>query len=299
MCIGSDVTKEANDYAPTFYPGLHPVLYHYCSTATFLSIIQRKCLWLSDVNTMNDFGEVHWAYDRFIEAANLVLAEVGQDFLDKVDLAISTTQLRILPMLCAFSTDGDVLSQWRAYADDGAGVAVGFNASKVASLAVRIAPIEYASERQVHHFRTWLLATHEVHQELPERERQTFLFEMCSRFATDMALYKNPAFSEEQEVRIIRGVVVKADDNDQWELVDQGGSGERNSKKKLPVMFRAARNGGVVSYIEVPLNGLGPNAISEVIVGPKSPNNGREISMALNSAGFPNVNIRRSMATYR
>ncbi|MDR6816277.1 hypothetical protein J2X76_001431 [Neorhizobium sp. 2083] len=291
--------SNALAYAPTLNLQQHPILYHYCSTSTLLSIIQRKCLWLSDVNTMNDFGEVHWAYDRFIEAANTVLDQVGRDFVELVDEIISTSQLRLLPTLCAFSTDGDVLSQWRAYADDGAGVAIGFDAKKIASLSIRIAPIEYSREKQVEHFCTWLLAAHEVYGTLPEKEKRKFLFEMGTYFSMDMTFYKNPAFSEEKEVRIMRALNVKVSESGQWTLEDGGGSGEKVSKKKLPVLFRAARNGGVVSYVELPLGGLGAEVITDIVVGPKSPNGGNEISMALNAAGFRNVAIRPSTATYR
>lgn len=287
------------EYFPTLDADQHPTLYHYCSTSTFLSIIQRKCLWLSDVNTMNDFGEVNWAYDRFIEAANAVLDQVGREFVELVDEIISTSQLRLLPMLCAFSTDGDVLSQWRAYADDGSGVAIGFDAKKVGTLSIRIAPIEYSREKQVEHFRTWLLAAHELHTALPEKEKKKFLFEMGTLLSVDMAFYKNPAFSEEKEVRILRALDARINEQGQWTLTDNGGSGERVSRKKLPVHFRAARNGGVVSYVELPLSGLGAEAITEIVVGPKSPNSGNEISMALNAAGFRNVRIRQSTATYR
>ena len=32
-----------------------------------------------------------------------------------------------IPFICCFSKDGDLLSQWRAYANDGIGVSIGFN----------------------------------------------------------------------------------------------------------------------------------------------------------------------------
>ena len=280
------LTRDAQEYAPTLDTEQHPVLYHYCSTSTFLSVIQRKCLWLSDVNTMNDFGEMHWSYDRFIEAANAVMDRVGREFVELVDEVISTSQLRLLPSLCAFSTDGDVLSQWRAYADDGAGVAIGFNAKKMATLSIRIAPVEYSQEKQVEHFCTWLLATHEVYGTLPEKEKKEFIFKVGTFFSLDRAFYKNPAFSEEKEVRILRALNPGLDDDGQWTLTDNGGSGETGSRKKLEVQFRAARNGGVVSYVELPLGGLGAEAITEIVIGPRSHNNGNEVSMALSAAGF-------------
>ena len=270
---------------PKFEPSNHPTIYHYCSTSTFLSIIDRRCLWLSDLNTMNDYGEMHWSYDMFIAAVNMVIDVIGEDFIQEVDKIVSESQTRILPMLCAFSTDGDVLSQWRAYAEDGAGLAIGFRSKMILDLSARTEAIEYSREKQIEHFRSWLIATHDLYRRMPEIERATLLFKECASMSTDMAFFKNPAFAEEKEVRTLRAIVVGQDTNG-WHLRDEGGSGDRISRKKLPIKFRAARNGGLVSYIELPLSGLGNELIPEVVIGPKSPNNGREISMALNAAGF-------------
>lgn len=286
------------DYAPTFRPDKHPVLYHYCSTNTFLNIIQRRCLWLSDVNTMNDYGEMHWSYRLFVEAANTVLKTVGTDFVEEVDDVVHNAQTRLLPMLGAFSTDGDVLSQWRAYAEDGSGVAIGFNSKQIANLSIRIASIEYSRDKQIAHFSAWLLAIHALYKNMPEAKRRDFLFNEGTQLSMDMAFFKNPSFAEEKEVRILRSVVVNQDDNS-WGLRDSGGNGERISGKKLPVLYRAAKNGGVVSYMEIPLKGLGNDLITEIVVGPKSPNNGIEISMALNAAGFTGHTVRKSLSTYR
>ncbi len=281
-----------------FEPEKDPILYHYCSTETFLSIISRKCVWMSDINTMNDFGEVHWAYDQFVKAANVVIDRVGKEFLDAVDEIVHSAQLRILPMLCAFSTNGDVLSQWRAYSDDGAGVAIGFDAEKIASLSVRIAQIDYNSVNQISYFSAALLALHEVYKSLEGKKQQEFLFQECSYLSNDMAFLKNPGFSEEKEVRILRAAVV-SNEGTSWNLKDYGGSGERISKKKLPVLFRSAVNGGIISYVEMPLSGLGADLIKKVIIGPRSLNNGAEVSMALSAAGFSGTKIICSKSTYR
>jgi Protein of unknown function (DUF2971) len=289
---------ENQRFLPTFDSKQHPTLYHYCSISTFLSVIERKHLWLSDINTMNDYGEMHWAYDMFIEAGNNILAKIGLEFLNIVDYIIHNSQTHMLPMLCAFSTDGDMLSQWRAYADGGSGVAIGFNAQKISSLSVRIASIEYDKSEQVKYFENLLLSLHQIHEGLAESERRDFLIRECAIMAMDMAFFKNPGFAEEKEVRILRAVVVTAEKGD-WKLRDDGGSGERVSRKRLPVKYRPAQNGGIISYIEMPLSGLGPSLIDRVILGPKSPNSGIEVSMALSAAGFSGVSIKKSESTYR
>lgn len=87
-----------------------PVVYHYCSTRAFLAIIQSRCLRLSDINTMNDYGEMHWAYDKFIEAVNADIDKYDLKFLNEIDEIVSSIQLFSLPLRSCFSRDGDMLS---------------------------------------------------------------------------------------------------------------------------------------------------------------------------------------------
>lgn len=276
----------------------HDILYHYCTTETFLSIIRNKILWMSDINTMNDFSEMHWAYQRFEEAAGSVMEIVGREFLDEIDLIISSSQARILPMLTSFSTDGDVLSQWRAYTNDGTGIAVGFDSRKISSLSVRIGSIEYSREKQVKHLAGLILLMHENCIGLSGKKRDDLIFEHSSNMGVDMAFFKNSAFSEEKEVRIIRATnPIFIGGN--MTLSDPGGSGEPESRKKLPIQFRSGRSGGIVPYVEMPLGGLGKNLIKEIIIGPKSVNNGNEVSMALSRYGYSGYKILHSQATYR
>ncbi|MCF2872949.1 DUF2971 domain-containing protein [Octadecabacter sp. G9-8] len=281
-----------------FNAAKHPTLYHYCTTATFLSIIESKSIWMSDINTMNDFGEMHWAYDMFIRAANLVIDEVGYSFIDTIDKVISAAQLYNLPLLSSFSTEGDVLSQWRAYADDGAGVSIGFDAKQLERLSVRVGSICYDEDIQLHHFKTMIRAMHEVHEGLPEKEKAEFLMEQVPILALDMGLIKNPGFQEEKEVRLIRAVNVERNGGE-WTLKDVGGSGEKLSKKRLNISYRSSLNGGVVAYLALPLRGLGSNLIKNVIIGPKNPCSGNELSMALTAHGFRGATTLRSRSTYR
>ena len=253
---------------------------------------------MSDINTMNDFGEVHWTYDKFIEAANQVLGDVSRGFIDKLDLTVSCSQLYTLPMLCSLSTDGDVLSQWRAYAEDGSGVAIGFDASNLSTLSVRTGRICYSEAEQREYFATLLRAMHEIYYDLPERKKSDFLMEEGTIFAYNMALFKNPGFAEEKEVRLIRAVNV-AQNKGQWSLSDIGGSGEDVSAEPLKISYRANTNGALIAYVKLPLEGLGSELIREGILGPKNPCNGNELSMALNAFGHNNTKILKSRSTYR
>ena len=105
-----------------------PVLYHYCSALAFHSIVTSQRMRFSDINLMNDYLEFHWGYGRFIEAINEIKTHVSEAFYVQIDQIISRLQLHTHPLLACFSESGDVLSQWRAYASDGAGFVLVFAA---------------------------------------------------------------------------------------------------------------------------------------------------------------------------
>jgi hypothetical protein len=296
----ASLLKELGTFG-AFDDSVCPIIYHYCSTSTFLAIIERKRLRLSDVNTMNDYGEAHWAYDKFIQAINNDLNKYDRKFFDYVDEFVSGIQLLTLPLISCFSMEGDMLSQWRAYADNGLGVALGVDAGLIKRLAARCGQVVYDEARQISHFRKFLFVAHrfwKIADAKPELrgKLQEFLFMM----AFDLCLMKNSAFSEENEVRLARATEVKKLDDGSWNLSDsEGSSADAVSNAAQQICHRAALNGGVIAYIDLPLEGLGRQLVKDVVIGPRSPNNGVEVSMALASQGFGNFKVRKSKITYR
>ncbi len=277
-----------------------PIVYHYCSTQSFLSIIQSKTLWLSDVNTLNDYSETHWAYEQFIEALNLEINEnnITIEFCKQIDEVVSTSQLRILPFVCSFSTNGDLLSQWRAYADDGCGFAIGFNSQEIHKLSVLPILIEYQKSNQINYFRNYIRFIYQSSQNIAHAKRRSFLFENASYLAVDLCGFKKSGFLEESEFRIVRAMGVHSKSG-QHLISDSGGTGpDKISRKKLPVQFRS-RNGAIVSYISLPLHGLANNFISSITIGPKNPTNFPEISTLLKNCGLAPAIVRKSETSYR
>ena len=184
-------------YEPT--PG--ELLYHYCDAAAFLAICTGKKMRFSDLHSMNDFMEMHWGYRIWEKAASRLIDTVGKDFLDEVDAVLHGSGLVGLPVAACFSLDGDVLSQWRAYADDGQGYSIGFDASQMLGLSVRPLRVLYSEEKQIDE------VEHCVKQIYAERRSMInngiSFGAACMLLAYDLAALKNPAFREEQEVRLI------------------------------------------------------------------------------------------------
>lgn len=277
----------------------NPILYHYCDLDAFLTIIQTSTIRFSDINSMNDYGEIHWAYGRFIEAINIEYSKYEKQFFDDLDEIIHKTQLMMHPTIACFSLDGDVLSQWRAYADDGKGVSIGFDGNKLQNLAVKIGKVTYDHAEQVEFFKRLLQILFPGWKSSRKNPvlRQKFDEHVLYQSA-DMCLIKNPAFAEEKEVRLTRMLNPKFDGKN-WSLTDGGGtSKDRVSKKRQNVKFRS-RDGGLIAHVDIPFSGLGKDIIKEIFLGPKTNNNGIEVSMALSANGFKDVEIKPSRATYR
>ncbi|WBA81420.1 DUF2971 domain-containing protein [Endozoicomonas sp. GU-1] len=74
---------------------------------------------------MNDYKEVSWFVEKVFQEFQKVVNDENREIISKFwDYAAIN---RSIPYLCSFSNNGDVLSQWRAYANDGKGLSIGFN----------------------------------------------------------------------------------------------------------------------------------------------------------------------------
>lgn len=133
------------------------MLYHYCSLESFINIMKNKSFWLSDVRKSNDRDECMHLF-KFLKARIDIDEDISNELKDLSLNYISdyveqysygkgirkylpsrefeianivegdeySADLRIPPVhvLC-LSEEGNLLSQWRGYADDGGGIAIG------------------------------------------------------------------------------------------------------------------------------------------------------------------------------
>ena len=119
-------------------------LYHYASPAGFRGIIDKSAFWATDVRFLNDSQEVRYAWDEFqsvlAERASVqspyqeayrteleVIASLNATDLDEMEFRVFATCLSEL---------SDDVPQWRSYASDGNGVALGFNTEQILALKV-------------------------------------------------------------------------------------------------------------------------------------------------------------------
>ena len=116
----------------------HKILYHYTTQDGLLGIIKSKTLWASSILHLNDSAEFNYTLD-------LARTDVGLKYLGaesgpkRMFFAFALDFLEILkttPLFVgSFSLNGDLLSQWRAYTQNGIGFSLGFEYDYLRGLA--------------------------------------------------------------------------------------------------------------------------------------------------------------------
>ena len=279
-------------FSPRFIANDNSIIYHYCNEYVLKSISQNQEIWLSDIYAMNDSSEFEWGRELFIKVLKENKNEFDQLFrffiISKVMSAVPNT----LPLIACFSKNGDLLSQWHAYADDGKGFSIGFNSNAVYhGLGVNINSVVYEEQKQYSLILNTIRGLHAIWK--LNNEDYEDVQTPSKIFAIDLAYLKNPTFFEEQEIRIIR-LLVKEEKN----FIDIGGNSEINDINPLPILNRK-RNENDIKYIKLPIKIRSEHIIKEIIIGPKNENLVENVERFLFASGLNNVSVKKSKSTYR
>ncbi|MCP5158079.1 MAG: DUF2971 domain-containing protein [Gammaproteobacteria bacterium] len=244
---------------------------------------------------MRDSLEMHWGYHQWEWAAGQLLDSLGRGFIDRVDEILSQSSLHILPLISCFSTASDVLSQWRAYAKDGEGFCIGFAQSTLCRMGVRPVQVLYDESQQRAEILQAVKALHAVDE--AERNEKEF-FSFCVMLAADLAAMKNPAFSEEKEVRLIHLVNFEPS-GDFLKLQSTGGTAFE--KPLDPPRIQYEMRGSVPNpFVDLTFQESGVNTgLREVVIGPCNEARTTAIKIYLETLGLGGVNVTKSAASYR
>jgi hypothetical protein len=271
------------------------IIYHYCSPQAFLQIIERKCIWLSSTNNMNDFSEGEW----FSKALRMVLAEKEMVYGEQWCEAVWRYFVENLTpkYITCFSKNNDSLSQWRAYAQDGEGVSIGFDEEFLGAKGKFINPhsdiekslclcdVNYLSHHEIKG--TLIKQANEILEEEKDnpnkQEGVEWFADLCVSLAMEV---KNPAFEEECEKRLVYSADIKASSEGLLEV-----------KNPIGEMRHRISNGYLTSYFEFGL--LVQDAIKEITLGPKNKFHNIDIQNFLGLNSLSHIHVKRSSATYR
>jgi hypothetical protein len=285
-----------------YTPGDDDVLYHYCSAMTLQAILASRRIRFTDINMLNDEQEARWGYSVFEEAATRLLnrrdiptqvPKIDRPFIDSTDRFISPIQLLVHPFVACFSTEHDSLGQWRAYADDGRGFAIGIRAEMLKRLPVTLLRVEYRRDQQVDEMIRAIIATY-LHRSEGAASDVDFALD-CRLIATYMIAFKHHAFAYENEIRCVHAVNLR-NDADRLCFVDPGGIASGKDIDGEPISFQVRAN-HLTAYLDLPLSA--DDFLAEVILGPKNESMPGNIQLFLGACDLPMTRLRRSEVPYR
>ncbi len=278
-------------------------LYHYCSLDAFLKIVQSKEIRLTNIFCMNDSAEHYWLrgiakdmMDRDHDPENSVNKFLAKKLFSKEDQT---------DVYCfCLSESSDSLGQWRGYADDGCGVAIGFSRDFLRAVGkeylksgLRFEPVIYDRQQQeeiVENIRNNLKRDDVETIETNESSAPSEWLKQLPAWIAESGMWswaaqcKNPFFFEERELRLIYDA-------------------SRDTACTLGQRRYRSRGDTLVPYYALPLEPLPQMgqlpAIYDVVLGPKCNQEFNEptVKSILSDHGY-NVNfidVWRSSGTYR
>jgi hypothetical protein len=281
-------------------------LYHYTNAQALKGMLESGRVWFTDYRHLNDPSELTHGIDMAHDVARLLGTGADgrvrcflEDFADLLRPDRFTASLEFF--IASFSRARDDLGQWRAYADNGKGYAIGF-APRIFSIGELIpgrlpefvGPVRYKiDEVCARHSATLeeaasiFLDTVNANADLV-RDKAVgipFMHQFVREIIAQPIIWncltsKHPAYEHEQEVR----------------LLIMGTPGHLS-----PHVTTRLRGSEIVPYIAHPMPLREPHHIAEIAVGPAaSPDAERTVTTMLASLGLdPNIVISRSDIPYR
>lgn len=270
-------------------------LYHYCSIDSFFHIINSKSIWMSNSAQMNDSNENIWIEKYFDIIKEYFVAPQYKKLLkESLDMYKWNSNP---PFVFCLSGRKDLLSQWRAYSQDGMGVSIGFNTkhlniqrdtpspSVYARNTLGLAKVEYLNYSQKDKV---LKMCKDIRSKFDtaESEYDTLMLsvELGLSLVNWALVFKNGSFKEEKEYRIIH---------------TPSDSYEENLDGLSDLQFRLEHN-RIITYHSLCFNSkFNSHLINEIVLGPKCKMSIDEIEQFLMHNGLEKTKVIISKSTYR
>lgn len=295
------------------------ILYHYTNLFGLKAIIESQCFFSSNSTYLNDKKEYYYGLDLFKDCIKDRRNEVKNNktklnIIDSVQRELENKRISFHYVTC-FSLDGDLLSQWRAYADDGKGVAIGLDPKKMTEAFKPKANgmyIEYDIKNQKKIAEKIISICHDFYMskmKVLKKLNEPDLYSIIAKEINEVidkyiGQFKHSSFREEREFRF--DLSIDKDYNESSEVL----------------LYRVSRNNLLVPYLELKTeyrlekeyrekNKMGTDdlekhkvkllPITEIIIGPSTDFelNKQSIEDFLKKHNYDDVNIISSQVPYR
>lgn len=190
------------------------VLYHYCSMETFYSIIANKNIWFSPSINTNDAKEIILTREIISKNYSKLEACISKNDLDIILKELDRYVEYVHPYIFCMTEKEDLLSQWITYANDGKGVAIGFDMDYLdlrqgvpfsdcnLSNRISLGKVKYSNENELLNEIKRLLCVDDSKKEI-ENYKEEELKIMIAEIFILSSCFKDKSFKQESEWRII------------------------------------------------------------------------------------------------
>lgn len=312
-------------------------VYHYCSNETFISIISNLTLRITNIKKSNDYTEIVNSLDLFQRSLRVACYRFSKANPDDFEFAQLYHETDIATLVersimndtltyyaVCFSEAGDSLSQWRGYADNATGVAIGFDRQYLDIVTdrqnMKFMAVEYDKENIQEDLVRYIINKFEqVKKDLGNDATVTHygnaISQVITSFVYNAAFYKNSAFDEEKELRLvfypfgnIQNLRIHHQARDMsanqlyydrmFEYLQK--EQQYGPFIRKPLSFGLRRN-NIFSYFDLDFSAIAPFFVQEIVLGPKNNMDDLDLRLFLLSKGFDiaNIKITRSTATYQ
>ena len=272
----------------------HPnIVYHYTSLEGLIGIIENRSVWMTDFGYLNDRQELNHGIDLVSNSLDKILNTDIQPDVKELIIEWKNKINKDPNRICitSFSSDGDSLSQWRAYGP----VAIGFS---VNDLLLHVEDgmfqqVEYdfkTQEKLIDIYLNHLVNAYIIDMKEGRLKNAPDLYHKNDRLLDFITFFKNPAFKSESEYRL--AYINQPDVLAAFEL------------STPPKHFRVV-NGKIIPYVpstSIKLSGnvSYPLEIKEVVIGPENDELlEKGITELLSVNGLSDVLIKKSIAPLR
>lgn len=185
-------------------------LFHYTDINGFMGILDNSEFWLSDLKFLNDTEE--WVngcdiFDNLIDNyRELITVPVYRKFFDclreKLDYQKGNNNIFVM----SFCEDGDLLSQWRGYGNNG-GISIGFSTKRNQILTCNNVQVTLLHDKILYDIADKEKLANEIlglgmENEFIRSEGADFVADVVSKVIWYVIpLFKNNSFSSEKEYR--------------------------------------------------------------------------------------------------
>lgn len=286
----------------------YETIYHYTDLNGLIAILESQSFYCTNINFLNDRKEFNHGVDLVKENINSIKENKdNKEILKHLKTEIDSI-LDIDRYVTCFSKNGDLLSQWRSYGNQGKGIAIGFAPHEMEeSLADEVfgMDIVYNPENQNGIIEEYLKI-------IPEYFKQNKKLFDWGNYNYDylvakstiefiegaLATFKHPSFIEEEEFRI-----------------EYKFDGILNKTKEKEILFRSSDN-LIIPYVKLfskfteekhkPDNEKHTDfgtklPLTEIILGPSLDYeiNKVGIEKLLDKTNYKNIEIKESAIPYR